>query len=1303
LFAQGFFMRRISILKSPRTLFATLMTSTALVGIAAIAAHAADKIVDGGAVETITTTEAFDNVIVGNTGTGTLTIEGGGAMSDLTGNIGSEPGSTGTVTVTGTGSSWTNSQTLTIGFDGAGTLTISDGGAVSNDVGFIGRIAGSTGTATVTGANSTWTSSGNLIVGNQGTGTLTIADGGAVSNNGTGFIGSGGAGTVTVTGAGSTWTNSGFLLVGDEGAGSLTIESGGVVSNTVGVIGSDDGGTGTVTVTGAGSTWTNSSSLTVGNLGTGTLTIADGGTVNANHLPVFIASESGSTGTLNIGAAAGDTAMAAGTLNASTLTFGNGTGTLNFNHTNAAYDFDTAILGTATLNQIAGVTNLTADSSGFTGDINVTGGTLVVSNALVGSAVTVNGGTLSIEGGALSNATGVIGDFDGDTGTVSVTGSGSTWANSGSLTVGFEGNGTMTVADGGAVSNATGFIAREAGSTGTVTVTGTGSTWTNSGTLAVGGEGAGALTVADGGLVENATGIIGDSTSGAGAVTVTGANSIWTNTALTVGDGGAGTLTIADGGAVSSSSGFLGNESSSTGTVMVTGTGSTWTNTGELRVGNAAAGTFTIADGGAVSNNNASIGGGSNSTGTVTVTGAGSTWANSSDLTVGEFGTGTLTIESSGAVSNAFGIIGSRTGSTGNVTVTGTGSTWTNSGNMRVGGDGTGTLTIANGGMVDVVSGGGAVDIAFSNGSTGTLNIGAAAGSAAAAGTLNAATLAFGPGTGTLNFNHTGTGYNFDAAITGSGTINQIAGVTNLTADSSAFAGTTSITGGLLSVNGALGGGVTVSGGALGGSGTLGNLAIAAGSTIAPGNSIGTLNVTDISIDAGSTYEVEVNSAGASDLINATGTATINGGTVKVIAFPDFALDTAYTIVTAAGGISGVGTFDAATYGNGSIFITPTLTYDANNVFVTLAQTTDFADAAATQNQVAMAEGIASTGSGDVYDAILGLGTAAAAQGAFDALSGEIHASAKTALLEDSRFAREAALDRLRVALGGTGVGQATQEALEANAVWAQSFGSWSHLNTDGNAAALERSIGGLVMGANTKVTDNFALGLMGSYSRTGLNVADRASSATINGYTLGAYAGGTWDAVSLKGGVAHSWHSIDTSRSVAFTGFSDSLAASYNARALQTWGEAAYSFEAGAARFEPFANIAHVILSTDGFGEDGGAAALSAVGQTISTTFTTLGIRAEVPVELGETQATLSGGLGWRHAFGDTPTANQSLAGGNAFTVAGVSPARDALILDAGLTLNLTGSATLGLSYTGQLGSGISDHGAKASLNVRF
>src|SRR5262249_44053746 len=66
---------------------------------------------------------------------------------------------------------------LLIGDAATGQLTIANGGTVSNSISEIGSFAGSQGTVTVTGTGSTWISSGRLNVGVEGTGTLTIADG----------------------------------------------------------------------------------------------------------------------------------------------------------------------------------------------------------------------------------------------------------------------------------------------------------------------------------------------------------------------------------------------------------------------------------------------------------------------------------------------------------------------------------------------------------------------------------------------------------------------------------------------------------------------------------------------------------------------------------------------------------------------------------------------------------------------------------------------------------------------------------------------------------------------------------------------------------------------------------------------------------------------------------------------------------------------------------------------------------------------------------------------------------------------
>jgi T5SS/PEP-CTERM-associated repeat protein len=147
-----------------------------------------------------------------------------------------------------------------------------------------------------------------------------------------------------------------------------------------------------------------------------------------------------------------------------------------------------------------------------------------------------------------------------------------------------------------------------------------------------------------------------------------------------------------------------------------------------------------------------------------------------------------------GTGSDATATLANSAGSSGTATVTGAGSTWTTSGALTVGASGNRTLTVQSAGSVSAQSN---ITLASLSGSIGTLNIGAPVGSPAAApGTLVANTVAFGAGTGTLVFNHTSSNYVFSPAITGTGTIDLVAGNTIFTGDMSAFTSTLNLMGG---------------------------------------------------------------------------------------------------------------------------------------------------------------------------------------------------------------------------------------------------------------------------------------------------------------------------------------------------------------------------------------------------------------------------------------------------------------------------------------------------------------------------
>ena len=228
---------------------------------------------------------------VGRSGDGMLTIQAGGVVSNTSGFsfIGENAGSTGSATVTGSGSQWNSSDPLIVGDAGTGTLNIMAGGIVTSSGQGIGLAASSNGIATVTGPGSQWSNVGGvggMIIGGSGVGSLNIENGGFVSAGTNGTFGTvvgsdgGSHGQATVTGAGSQWNNSGALTVGNFGDGVLNIEAGGVVSNTTGFIGENAGSTGSATVSGPGSQWNNSANLIVGFAGDGTLTIQDGGVVS---------------------------------------------------------------------------------------------------------------------------------------------------------------------------------------------------------------------------------------------------------------------------------------------------------------------------------------------------------------------------------------------------------------------------------------------------------------------------------------------------------------------------------------------------------------------------------------------------------------------------------------------------------------------------------------------------------------------------------------------------------------------------------------------------------------------------------------------------------------------------------------------------------------------------------------------------------------------------------------------------------------------------------------------------------------
>ncbi|HEY4942180.1 MAG TPA: autotransporter-associated beta strand repeat-containing protein [Rhizomicrobium sp.] len=546
--------------------------------------------------------------------------------------------------------------------------------------------------------------------------------------------------------------------------------------------------------------------------------------------------------------------------------------------------------------------------------------------------------------------------------------------------------------------------------------------------------------------------------------------------------------------------------------------------------------------------------------------------------------------------------------------------------------------------------------------------------------------------------------------ISGAGGLNQIGTGMTVLSGISPYSGPTFVTAGILDVNGSIANSaVVLNGGTLKGNGTIGSLTVLGGSNVSPGNSIGTLNVAgSIGFAAGTTYAVEINAAGLSDRINASGQAILAGGTVVVTAAPgNYALVTTYRIIDAAGGVSGA--FSSVTVD--LPFFDASLLYGMSNVDLVLrAKTVDFTNLGLTPNELAAGGGVnAGTFNSDLYKAFLNQPSTAFIPAALDALSGEIHPTMRTALLEDSRNIRQAILDRLRQsnsgAMGLRGQNDA-RPLTDSVTMWLRVFSNWGQADTDHNAGTAERNYSGIVAGIDTSVVGALRLGFAGGYSHSDVTVTSRASKARAGGGHIAAYAGWNDGALALRAGAEYAWGNATVTRTVQFPGFLNNTSDVERQHSTQAFAEAGYALTMDPIALEPFAGFAWVNASTGAFHETGGIAALAGNSTGNAVTYSNLGLRlATAPMGSDAFAITPRLTLAWQHAFGAVlPGQSVTFQSTNqSFLVLGVPLDRDALATQLGVDIQLTPAGHLGLGYEGVLSSRVRSHAIRADLSWTF
>jgi autotransporter-associated beta strand protein/T5SS/PEP-CTERM-associated repeat protein len=606
------------------------------------------------------------------------------------------------------------------------------------------------------------------------------------------------------------------------------------------------------------------------------------------------------------------TAGTAGTSGGSWMFVGqdNSAGTYNLANTGTVAGGITGFAqGSGSLNATG---NLLVGAAGDnrTGTVRVnTSGTLAVSNELLIGDSQNSAGNFSLESGTMTVNNKIFVGNNRGTGTMTMSGGTLTKTGGDDTFVGRDaGTGTLTQSGGTVTLNHNLYVGQSSGSTGTYNISG--SSVLNVGRdFVIGREsGTGSLNMSGGTITKTGDKkfLVGHN-NGVGTVVQSG-GTITANNELYIGNensGARGTYTLSGAGALNVANEVVVGRESGTGTLNVNGGTITTSGNGNMYVGRRnGTGTLNQTDGTIVVNKEFGVG----------------------TRDDNKIGTGTYNLSGGSiAVANNF-FVGKEQGASGTMSMTG--GTLGTSESLRIGhNQATGVLT-QSGGTVNVqnevyignensgssvgtytLSGTGAVNVGNEvhigrDNATGTLNLNG--------GTLMTKKLEGGNGSATVNFNGgvlkakenqdnliqnldvanvqsggakiNSNGFNVatSQALTGTGGLEKLgAGSLTLSANNT-YAGTTTVTEGLLKVNGSVGSVQVNSGASLGGSGTTGSLLV--NGTLTPGNSPGTLNtgsqtwfnggnynwqIFDATGSAGSGYDL-LNISGSLDLSNLT-------------------------------------------------------------------------------------------------------------------------------------------------------------------------------------------------------------------------------------------------------------------------------------------------------------------------------------------------------------------------------------------------------------------------------------------------
>jgi autotransporter-associated beta strand protein len=561
------------------------------------------------------------------------------------------------------------------------------------------------------------------------------------------------------------------------------------------------------------------------------------------------------------------------------------------------------------------------------------------------------------------------------------------------------------------------------------------------------------------------------------------------------------------------------------------------------------------------------------------------------------------------------------------------------------------------------------------------------------------------------------------------GTLNKIDSSVWTLTGAATFGGDVNVNGGTLIVNGSLASANTIfvsPGATLGGTGTLPSTFLDDGATLAPGTpaTIGTLTVNTILLFCNcSVYSVKVSGLSA-DKTQVNGDVFLSEAPV-VATVTGSSIAKRYTILTASGGLND--TFGTVT-GNTPAGFTPSLSYDANNVYLNY-QFAPVLPAGLNGNQQSVA-GAATAGAGNIFNAggAIPVAFGALTPAMLTQMSGEIATGSQQTTFDAMTQFMALMTDPFTAGRGfeapgaiGFAEGDATHAyaatspnrtgsereaygmitraapapAFDARwSVWAAGFGGGQ--TTDGNAALGSNTatsrLGAAAVGVDYWFSPQTIAGFALAGGGTNFSVADGGSGRS-DLFQAGAFVRHTVGSAYVTAAAAYGWQDIATNRTVTISGI-DQLHARFNANAFSgrvEGGNRMVTSWMGGVGLTPYAAAQAINFDLPAYAESvlsgANTFALAYAAKSVTATRSELGLRSDKSFAVGDAILTVRGRAAWAHDFNADRVASatfQTLPGAS-FVVNGAAQAHDAALTTAAAEMKFVSGLSLAATFEGE------------------